>query len=115
MLMRSTTEREPIMKTTKSNKATILSAAAVAPAAVIASAAPAAVVVVTKADKARGVFAYCYPDGKTTKMQRKDIIAKLIGEAGLTKAGAGTYLQNMKNKAGITVHRAPAAPAVATA
>ena len=75
---------------------------------VIVSATPAAVVaVITKADKARAVFADCYPDGKTTTMQRKDIIAKLIGDAGLTKAGAGTYLQNMKDKAGITVKRTP--------
>lgn len=95
MLKRTTTEREHIM-TKASNKEVI---AAVAPVVAVA--------VITKADKARAVFANCYPDGKTTTLQRKDIIAKLIGEAGLTKAGAGTYLQNMKDKAGITVKRTP--------
>ena len=95
MLKRTTTEREHIM-TKATNKAVI---AAVAPVAAVA--------VITKADKARAVFADCYKDGKTTNVQRKDIIARLIGEAGLTKAGAGTYLQNMKDKAGITVKRTP--------
>ena len=79
------------------------------------AAAAAVVTVPTKADKARVVFAEAYPDGKTTTMARKDIIAKLQSDAGLTKAGAGTYLQNYKNKAGITVHRAKAEPVAATA
>ena len=61
----------------------------------------------TKAEKARKIFAEAYPDGKTTVMVRKDILARFINEAGLTKAGAGTYLQNMKDKAGITVKRTP--------
>ena len=72
-----------------------------------------AVAAATKADKARAVFADCYKDGKTTTVQRKDIIARLIGEAGLTKAGAGTYLQNMKDKAGITVKKSAATPVAA--
>lgn len=59
----------------------------------------------TKAQKARIIFAEAYPDGKTTIVQRKDILARFVNEAGLTKAGAGTYLQNMKDKAGITVKR----------
>ena len=87
-------------------KAVIVNAAVAAPAVVV--------VADTKATKARAVFAQCYPDGKTTTMARKDIIAKLQADAGLTKAGAGTYLQNLKSKAGIVVKR-EAAPAVAAA
>lgn len=88
VLKRLTKESESIM-TNATNKEVIVNTAAV----------------ITKADKARVVFAEAYPDGKTTTMQRKDIIAKLIVDAGLTKAGAGTYLQNFKSKAGIAVKR----------
>lgn len=101
------------------NKAkTIVAAAAVLPGAnseTIVNTAPAAaaVVDVTKAGKARAIFAEAYPDGKTTTMQRKDILARFVNEAGLTKAGAGTYLQNFKNKAGITQHRAKVEPVAA--
>lgn len=61
--------------------------------------------VLTKADKARKIFTECY--AQTPVPKREVIIKRFIEEAGLTKAGAGTYLQNMKNKAGITVHRTP--------
>ena len=101
MLTRSTIESESIMNT-NTNKETI----AAAPSAAVAA------TVITKADKARAVFADCYPDGKTTTVQRKDIINRMVAEAGLTKAGAATYLQNFKDKAGITVKK-PAAVAAA--
>jgi hypothetical protein len=65
----------------------------------------------TKADKARTIFKEAY--GTSPVPQRKDIIHRMVNEAGLTKAGAATYLQNMKTKAGLVVSRAKAAPAVA--
>lgn len=81
-------------------------------AVIVNNAAPAVAVTITKADKAREVFAKAYPDGKTTTMQRKDIINLMISEAGLTKPGAATYLQNFKKKAGIVQERtAPTAVA----
>lgn len=92
----------------KGNVETIVNQAPAVAPVVVAAAAP---VVVTKADKAREIFAKAYPDGKTTTMQRKDIINLLVSDAGLTKAGAGTYLQNMKSKAGIVQKRVAAAPA----
>ena len=98
--------------TKATNKAaTIVNAAAVAAPAAVIVAAPAAAP--TKADKARAIFnaAYALP----VVPARKDIIASMIADAGLTKAGAATYLQNFKNKAGLVVKKAPAAPAVATA
>lgn len=54
---------------------------------------------VTKADVAREVFKRMYG---TEGVARKNIIAALIAEAKLTKAGAATYYQNMvaKRKAG---------------
>ena len=59
--------------------------------------APAAVGVTapTKADKAREIFARMY--GKPN-VARKDVINAFIAEAGLTKAGAGTYYQNFTKK-----------------
>ena len=62
---------------------------------------------VTKADIGRTIFAEELAKGSA----RKDIIARLVAEAGLTKNGAATYLQNMKNKAGLVNHK----PKVATA
>lgn len=46
----------------------------------------------TKASKARAIFEKHYG-----KKERKDIIEMFIKEAKLTKAGAGTYYQNLKN------------------
>lgn len=87
------------------NSETIVNQAPTASTTTVAAAAPAGD---TKAAKARKVFAEVYPDGKNTTFQRKDIIAKLESEAGLTKNGAATYLQNYKDKQGITVKRVPA-------
>ena len=56
-----------------------------------------------KADKARAIFKECYAMPQVP--QRKDIINRFVVEAGLTKAGAATYLQNMKKKAGLVVAR----------
>lgn len=63
---------------------------------------------VTKADLARAIYAEETGKGTT----RKDVIARMIVEAGLTKAGAGTYYQNFRNKAGLVIHKpkAEAAP-----
>jgi hypothetical protein len=58
---------------------------------------------VNKAEKARAIFKECYAMPQVP--QRKDIIARMVKEAGLTKAGAATYLQNMKTKAGLVVKR----------
>lgn len=58
----------------------------------------------TKADKAREVFLDCYKDyhiNPASVPARKDIIARMMKEAGLTQNGAATYLQNFKTKAGL--------------
>lgn len=47
----------------------------------------------SKADVARAIFA------EMTGAARKDVIARFISEAGLTKAGAATYYQNLKKAA----------------
>jgi hypothetical protein len=57
---------------------------------------------VTKADIGRTIFNESLATGN---LVRKDVIARLVAEAGLTKAGAATYFQNMKNKAGLVVHK----------
>jgi hypothetical protein len=62
----------------------------------------------TKADKAREIFLDCYKDFHTDPKSvpaRKDIIGRLMGEAGLTANGAATYLQNMKSKAGLVAKK----------
>lgn len=53
----------------------------------------------TKASLARPIFVEMYGQ---PGVARKDIIARLIKDAGLTKAGAATYYQNFvaKRKAG---------------
>ena len=58
----------------------------------------------TKATKARAIFNDCYKDAANVP-QRKDIINRMIAEAGLTKAGAATYLQNFKSKAGLVAKK----------
>ena len=90
-------------------KATTIASAATATAAAVIVAAP---VVETKASKARAVFNDCYKDAAAVP-QRKDIIARMVAECGLTKAGAATYLQNFKTKAGLVVKKEAAAPAMA--
>ena len=70
------------------------------------------VVAATKADKARTIFKEAY--SMSPVPQRKDIINRMVVEAGLTKAGAATYLQNMKTKAGLVVARPKSAPATAS-
>lgn len=64
-------------------------------APVVAAPAGVAVTEPTKADKAREIFARMY--GKPN-VARKDVINVFIAEAGLTKAGAGTYYQNFTKK-----------------
>ena len=64
--------------------------------------------VLTKADKARTIFKEAY--SMSPVPQRKDIINRMVVEAGLTKAGAATYLQNMKTKAGLVVSRVKSTP-----
>ncbi|MCI0560934.1 MAG: hypothetical protein MN733_20810, partial [Nitrososphaera sp.] len=49
----------------------------------------------TKMDKAREVFQALTKDGKA----RKEIIAALIADVGLTKPGASTYYQTLKRLA----------------
>jgi hypothetical protein len=44
--------------------------------------------------------------GTAVGLVRKTIIDLLVTEAGLTKAGAATYYQKMKDKAGLVNHRA---------
>jgi hypothetical protein len=60
-----------------------------------------------KAAKARAIFDACYAMNPVP--QRKDIIARAVNEAGLTPAGAATYLQNYKSKKGLVKKTAPAA------
>jgi hypothetical protein len=56
----------------------------------------------TKADIGRTIFNEELPNG----LVRKTVIGRLIKEAQLTKAGAATYFQNMKKKAGLVKHTA---------
>jgi hypothetical protein len=88
-----------------SNSETIVSAAPKSPAAEVI----AAVVPPTKADKARVIFAECY--AMATVPARGDMIKRAVAEAGLTSKGAATYLQNYKNKQGLSVRKAPTAVA----
>jgi hypothetical protein len=58
---------------------------------------------VSKAEVGRTIFNEAVAAGP---LVRKDVIARLVAEAGLTAKGAATYYQNMKNKAGLVVHKA---------
>lgn len=64
---------------------------------------PPAVVYLSKAAHARAIFDEMYLTAVETKinMVRKDCIKRLMLEAGLTKNGAATYLQNIKSKNGL--------------
>ena len=53
----------------------------------------------TKADKARTIFQANWPAILGGKVVRKDVIALLKKQAGLTAHGAATYYQNMVSKA----------------
>ncbi len=55
----------------------------------------------TKADIGRTIFNEELEKG----LVRKTVINRLINEALLTKNGAATYFQNMKNKAGLVNHK----------
>lgn len=63
---------------------------------------------VTKADLARVIMKNMYLEGQNKGFvpARKDVISRLIKEAGLTQAGAATYLQNWKTKMGLVNHKA---------
>lgn len=78
-------------------KATISKAAAKRPAAKTIARTPAAQNH-TKADIARTVFAKCY--GMKQVPARKEILARVQAEAGLTEKGAATYLQNYRRDQG---------------
>ena len=79
---------------------------------------------VTKAEKARAIFAEM--NGQPG-VARKDVIARIQTECDLSKPAAATYYQNAKEKAGLVHHRttevapageqttAPAADAAETA
>lgn len=54
---------------------------------------------VNKAAIANAIFDECYKMNPVP--QRKDILARVKEEAGLTDAGAATYLQNYKTKMGL--------------
>ena len=66
-------------------------------------AAAVAVVVESKASIGRRIFAKEL--AKEGGLVRKDVIARLVAEAGLTPKGAATYYQNNKNKAGLVNHK----------
>ncbi len=57
---------------------------------------------VVKAEVGRTIFAEELAKGT---LVRKNVINRLVSEAGLTAKGAATYFQNMKNKAGLVVHK----------
>lgn len=59
---------------------------------------------VNKADKARAIFKEMFAQSPVP--QRKDMIARAVNEAGLTQAGAATYLQNYKTKNGLVQKKA---------
>lgn len=60
-----------------------------------------------KADKARAIFSEMFAQSPVPA--RKDMIARAVQEAGLTQAGAATYLQNYKTKNNLVKKLAPTA------
>lgn len=58
-------------------------------------------VLLTKAEIGRTIFEEELKNG----LVRKTVINRLMTEALLTKNGASTYFQNMKNKAGLVNHK----------
>jgi len=57
-----------------------------------------------KMAKAKVIFDECMAQSPVPA--RKDILARFQSEAGCTKAGAGTYLQILKGRAGLVQHKA---------
>lgn len=55
---------------------------------------------VNKAAVAREIF-----NATASDVPRKDVLQRFMAEAGLTKAGAATYYQNMKKEAGLVSQR----------
>jgi hypothetical protein len=64
---------------------------------------------VNKSAIATAIFDECYKMSPVP--QRKDILARVKQEAGLTDAGAATYLQNYKRKHNLSKSPAQSAPA----
>lgn len=62
-----------------------------------------------KADKARAIFGEMF--AQNPRPARKDMIQRAVSEAGLTQAGAATYLQNYKAKNNLVQRRVVAATA----
>lgn len=58
-----------------------------------------------KAAKARVIFGEMF--AQNPRPARKDMIARAVSEAGLTPAGAATYLQTYKSKNGLVQKRVP--------
>ncbi|RWZ83495.1 MAG: hypothetical protein EO766_17655 [Hydrotalea sp. AMD] len=100
----------------KTNAAVVLGAVNSQITQNVAVAAAVAVQVESKAAKGRAIWdrELAKVGGDGTKLVRKDIINLLKSEAGLTQAGAATYYQKMKEKAGLVNHRDVAAVAPAT-
>ncbi len=71
-------------------------------------AAAVAVQVESKAAKTRTILARELEkvEGDFSKLVRKDVIAAFKAEAGLTQAGAATYYQQLRDKAGFVNHKA---------
>lgn len=63
----------------------------------------------SKAALAQAIF-----DEDARKKPRKEVIARMISETGLTQSGASTYYQNMKGKAGMVNKREMVTMKVAT-
>ena len=63
---------------------------------------------VSKSKLAQAIFAEELAKQTSTgvPMVRKDVIARFIAEAGLSKAGANTYYQNIRDKNGLVQHKA---------
>lgn len=62
----------------------------------------------SKAAKTRTILAreLAKVEGDFSKLVRKDVIAAFKAEAGLTQAGAATYYQQLRDKAGFVNHKA---------
>jgi hypothetical protein len=89
--------------TNNANKETIVAASAAAKVETITT--------VTKASIANPLLAEMFAKPEAERPARKDMIAVIMEKAGLSKAGAATYLQNFKAKHGLTAPRATAVAA----
>lgn len=63
---------------------------------------------VSKSKLAQAIFAdeLAKQTATGTAMVRKDVLARFMNEAGLSKAGANTYYQNIREKAGLVTKKA---------